>query len=402
MRATEAGRLVVHRGDEIAGTLERTGKGCRFTYDPRFRAASPPGVAFQMPPRPEPYTVDGVNLPPFFANLLPEGLRLRAIAGRAGTSVDDLFSLLVEVGDDCVGDVYCDLGEPPDKVAAEFADPALLDFTELERSLLGQARDASIPGEQPKLSAATLALPLTRRRAILKLAPPAYPNLVENEAACLARAKRAGIEVNRAQVVRDRAGRAGLLVERFDRRAQRTGLADRYHVEDACQLLDRYPADKYRLRLRSIMQAVTRVCSAPPTEALRLLRLTAFSYLCGNADLHAKNVSVWTNPGTGLVQLSPAYDLVCTLVYPGLSARMPLPMDAKDDAFVAADFLGFGTRFGLNERAILRTLAQCQKALTGWEDEVATFAPEKTDARRAATLIQDRRKRMARSLPRSA
>ena len=42
---------------------------------------------------------------PFFAGLLPEGVRLRALVRRVKTSEDDLLSLLVAAGADCIGDV---------------------------------------------------------------------------------------------------------------------------------------------------------------------------------------------------------------------------------------------------------------------------------------------------------
>jgi hypothetical protein len=48
-----------------------------------------------------------------------------------------------------------------------------------------------------------------------------------------------GLATAETRLVFDRDGRSGLLVTRFDRRAGR-----RLHQEDACQLLDRYPADK--------------------------------------------------------------------------------------------------------------------------------------------------------------
>ncbi len=40
----------------------------------------------------------------------------------------------------------------------------------------------------------------------------------------------------------------------------------------------------------------------------------------GNNDSHAKNLSIYKRPGEG-VRLTPSYDLMCTRIYPGLSAE---------------------------------------------------------------------------------
>jgi serine/threonine-protein kinase HipA len=49
--------------------------------------------------------MNGDNLPPFFAGLLPEGRRFSALVKKLKTSEDDLFSLLAMVGTDCIGDI---------------------------------------------------------------------------------------------------------------------------------------------------------------------------------------------------------------------------------------------------------------------------------------------------------
>ena len=77
---TEVERADVWRESSRVGTLARTSHGSFFEYDE-------------------------VNLPPFFAGLLPEGLRLRALVQRVKTSEDDLFSLLLAAGADTVGDL---------------------------------------------------------------------------------------------------------------------------------------------------------------------------------------------------------------------------------------------------------------------------------------------------------
>lgn len=154
--------------------------------------------------------------------------------------------------------------------------------------------------------------------------------------------------------VHDREGRSGLLVERFDRVPREGDERDsllELHQEDACQLLDRYPADKYRLGLREIAESLE-VCSAPLVERLRLLQLQALSCLIVNGDLHAKNISVLTRGGE--VRLTPIYDLLSTL--PDGDAKLALKLEGRDEDLRREDFVAFGERLGIRPPAIERML----------------------------------------------
>ncbi len=73
---------------------------------------------------------------------------------------------------------------------------------------------------------------------VLKLDPPEFPGLSENEACRLAAARAAGLRVSDGLLLRDRHGLPGLAVVRFDRP---TGLDQpaRLAVEDGCQVLGR-------------------------------------------------------------------------------------------------------------------------------------------------------------------
>ena len=55
------------------------------------------------------------------------------------------------------------------------------------------------------------------RRFILKLNAPEFPHVVENELVMFRYAAKLRIPLSRVQLIRDVAGRPGLLVERFDR-----------------------------------------------------------------------------------------------------------------------------------------------------------------------------------------
>jgi len=360
MKARNTNTVSVFKGSERAGQLTRSQHGASFTYAAAYLAAhreESAGVALRMPPRVEPYEVFGTNLHPYFANLLPEGVRLRALVRAVKTSEDDLFSMLVASGADTIGDVVVSEGElPPER--APVADTTKLASTSFAALLQESLRyeegrgDVSIAGVQPKVSAAMISFPVRahdkQHAYILKLSPPEYPKLVENEAFFMAVAKTAGLDVARTRVVHDRQGESGLLVERFDR----TTHGARLHQEDACQLLDRYPADKYRLTLREVSDAME-VCSAPTAERLKLLRMQTFSYLIANGDMHAKNVSVRVIDGR--IALTPCYDLLSTLPYG--DRRLALSIEGRDDKLKRAHLIAFGERVGLRQPAVEQMIA---------------------------------------------
>ena len=400
----EIDRVVVFRREIPIGHLERTPHGASFEYNAAVLEAgdSELAVASTMPIRREPYAVRGVNLHPFFAGLLPEGLRHTALVKSVKTSADDLFSLLLGAGQETVGDVW--VAEPiatsrPMEVNLESGEE--LDFAELLDLALGieETLDSkSIPGVQPKVSDAMISLGVRgstkMRDSILKLAPPSDPQLVENEAFCMQLARTARLEVAPTRVLHDVAGRSALLVERFDRNPQtpyRPPLRERAagfrHQEDACQLLDVYPADKYRLSMREIADALE-VCWSPLYERLRLLQLYAFSYAIANGDLHGKNISVlWSERR---VALSPAYDLVTTLPYGDDS--MALKVEGRDKRVKRADLVAFGERVGVRAKA---TETMLDKLVAKLGPALGTFGAIGLDDKRTAHLEQVVKERLA-------
>ena len=370
MRPTEVNEVDVYCRQKLVGRIVRTNNGSEF-HCLESAGEKPPtrvGVAFSIPPSRKRVVTHGINLHPFFAGLLPEGLRLSSLTRRTKTSADDLLSLLVAVGSDCIGDIaVVPKGSelPEVKGLIDVAKIHENDFEEILQASLETTStsltDVSIPGVQEKISGYMISFPVGAKSQqasyILKLNPTDRPLLVENEEYFLRMAKDCGLKVTQAKLMHDQNGVAGLLVTRFDRLfGEGTTTPAKVHQEDACQFLDRYPADKYRITCREIAEGILEFAHAPLVEILKFLELYAFSYIIGNGDLHAKNVSLWVSPTTRLVELTPAYDLLTTQAYRGLDQRMAMKLGAKDDEFLRQDFVNFGARFGVRETPIVKML----------------------------------------------
>src|SRR5690348_5701984 len=86
----------------LAGELQEIEfkKLYRFVYSDDYQG---PSVSLTMPTDRKVYEFD--RFPPFFEGLLPEGMMLEGLLKQAKLDRDDLFSQLVKVGQDLVGNV---------------------------------------------------------------------------------------------------------------------------------------------------------------------------------------------------------------------------------------------------------------------------------------------------------
>lgn len=257
------------------------------------------------------------RVPPFFANLLPEGHLRRYLAAKAGVNETRDFPLLHALGGDLAGAVQV---LPSESVVV----PAQGEGDE-GASASGPLR-FSLAGVQLKLSAleaATGGLTIPAHGAggdwILKLPSAAYARIPENEFAVMQLASRLGIDTPEVRLVDTQdveglptdlgelAGNA-LAVRRFDR-----GPSGPVHIEDFAQVFRLYPERKYeRASYRNIAEVLWNEVGEEAID--EFVRRLTFSALIGNADMHLKNWSL-IYPDGKAPALSPAYDLLSTIAY---------------------------------------------------------------------------------------
>lgn len=368
----------VYKAGVLAARIERRADGATlFRYLPDYlrpgRAGVPPRpIATSLPLDDREVVTPGGALPPFFAGLLPEGHRLSVLQRAVKTSASDELSLLLAVGQDVPGDVQVVVeGDAPIDPAPLIGPtaPEEMDFAELVEGIDRHA----IPGVQRKASASMISTPLATRagRYILKVSPPEYPLLVQNEAAHLRAANTLKVPVERSVLVHDRREVTGLLVERFDRMPRPDGSWQRLALEDATQVLAVPPASKYSIPAEEVVRSLASVTSAPLVATRNLYLQFLFAWFTGNGDLHAKNLSVLeSRPGAWAV--APVYDVLCTLVYDDTS--MALPIDGRTRNLRARHWRAFADAIGLPDRAArsaetvaLKAAASVDLAAVGFE-----------------------------------
>lgn len=368
-------RAQVLKAGSLAGHLTRNRHGgVDFTYTPEWIAAAAPPVASTLPVTADAAVAAAGALPPFFTGLLPEGRRLGALTRAVKTSADDELTLLLAVGGDTVGDVQVVAeGWPSGSVEPQVSvgDFETIRFGDIRAALDTSVDRVGLPGVQDKVSARMINVPATAagNHVLLKLNPPEYRHLVENEAFFVSAARHAGIRTVDAHLAHDAAGEAGLVVARFDR-SDGTPLRARA-VEDGCQALGLYPAAKYSVTTEAVLGRLASLCEAPVPAAAEFLAQAAFAYLTGNGDAHAKNFSIVQDP-TGRWHPAPAYDLPSS--HPYGDHTLALSVDGQRDGNITgARYLALAEHLGVRARAARTVIDRVADSADVWTDGLDTL-----------------------------
>ncbi len=349
--ATDPDALEVWRGRRLVGRIRRQVEPSRrdrerigFRYDERWMAQGGFPISRSLPFERGGVFEEGGEAGRFFGNLLPEADFRRQIV-RALRISDTDFSLLRALGGECAGALsILPAGERPDAgrgcrktSIARLADPYRRQG-ELFRPGKGKIRLA-LAGAQEKCPALrrddALFLPEGDAASthIVKFQPPEFPCLPANEAFTSMLAAAVGLPVVDVELPAAGGGRC-LLVERYDRRVHEGGRIARLHQEDFCQALGLGRAAKYEEsggpRFADCCRLLREVSEEPDVDLDRLLRWQIFNALAGNADGHAKNLSLLRLPG-GEIRLAPFYDLICTRAYEGVAHRLAFSVGGAED-----------------------------------------------------------------------
>jgi serine/threonine-protein kinase HipA len=279
---------------------------------------------------------------PFFAGLLPEGELRQRIAQQCQISRSNDFGLLAAIGGECAGAVSL-------VTADQMAEPAAVEWLELtqlvalldelpQRPMLAQ-RDGlrlSLAGAQDKLPVVfdgdRIGLPRDGEASthILKPAIATVEGSVINEAFCMALGQAMELQVADTEILTV-VDREVLLVRRYDRRRSDGDRWLRLHQEDFCQALRIPPELKYQNEggpdLKACFGLVRRATRPSAPHVISFLDAVVFNALIGNHDAHAKNFSLLYAGMTPT--LAPLYDLLCTAVYPTLTANMAMKLGSK-------------------------------------------------------------------------
>jgi len=248
--------------------------------------------------------------------------------------------------------------------------PLPYNSSELRKEAAARASKISIQGVQPKLSARLqvkeqrFALVDRGGHYILKPQVVDYLQVPENEDVTMRLAALAGIDVPLHGLLYGRDGELIYFIKRFDR----FGRNGKIHVEDFAQLSGHDRDTKYRSSMEQVARLVETFCTFPVVEKVKLLRLTLFSFLVGNEDMHLKNFSIIRN--NEVISLSPAYDLLnTTIILARPEEEMALPLHGRKNRLQRDDFIEYFARerLRLSGKVIEKMLDRFSRVRSEWE-----------------------------------
>lgn len=231
------------------------------------------------------------------------------------------------------------------------------------------SQQGTVAGVMPKilLSSSRVAMSLPNVGFIYKPAVPKWPELAENEHLTHLLAQSVGLEVAKSALVRSDEG-FGLISKRFD--INDLG-SNRYHVLDMAQILELKADDKYRSSYERVAKAIKKYSDQPVIDLMTFYKLVVFSFLCGNSDLHLKNISL-LHVENGW-QLSPCYDLVnVKLANPDDREQLALTLNSRKNRIKSTDLLEyFPAHTGLSDRLKNRVISDLTTGIKKWPKLIA-------------------------------
>lgn len=390
-------KLHVYLNGRLVGALNRQSSGSiDFIYDADWLVwehAMP--VSRSLPLREDRYIGDPVLS--VFDNLLPDNDAIRRrVAEQTGASGTDAYSLLSEIGRDCVGALQFlpEDEELPksDEIIAEPLKPkdvaAIIRGLETTPLGLGEDEDfrISLAGAQEKTALLYhkrrwyKPLGATPTTHILKPVIGTLPNgidlkhSVENEFLCMTLANALGMQSAKVKMMAFEDQRV-LVVERFDRRWTKDGRLLRLPQEDCCQALSIPPTRKYEAEggpgMASIL-GLLKESDTPKEDQAFFLKSQILFWMIGATDGHAKNFSLFLLSG-GRFRMTPLYDVLSVL--PSFAARqirknqMKLAMAVGDskhyrlDTITLRHFEQTGRQAGIRRQVIEEAFADLAKTI---------------------------------------
>lgn len=336
--------LTIYFEDQPVGSVRADAEGPCFVYERSWtdaRGAFPISVTMPLSQReapPQRFLI-------WAANLLPEAEQLAMVGRQLGIAQNDVLGMLEAIGRDTAGALS--FGAPASAETTEWSEirgEAALEriIEELPRKpfLAGdEGVSMSLAGVQSKLAVAQdgdgrLYVPLGGAPSthILKPDSDRLPGSVQNEAYCLALAKRCGLAV--PHITTGTAGnRRYFLIRRYDRIPFGPKWR-RLHQEDFCQVLGKPPAAKYERNqtgiagpgLTDMIAAVRRYALAP--DLLAMLDAAVFNILACNTDAHAKNYSLMIP--SGRPRIAPLYDVMYAVPFANVTRNLAQTIAGKN------------------------------------------------------------------------
>ena len=356
-------------------------KNACFTYDEEYiKNSNSRAISISLPLSNKPY--DFKHTKNFFDGLLPEGFTRKCVAEISQIDADDYLSLLSLLGNECLGAIkienqknssantdYIELSiDKIQKLAQEGASEAADIVTKSHLSLTGASGKVGLYYNEANKK---WYLPVGNAPSthIVKQSHVRLKRIVANEQLCMLTAKALGIAVPESFIIKNDSVNDGSILfasKRYDRMLKNgvntiNGIPVplRLHQEDFSQASGIPSECKYEKNngryLEQMFDLLRNYSADPIIDQLKLWNICIFNYLIGNTDNHIKNLSLLYSEDLKTIRLSPAYDIVSTMIYDSSSENMALSIGdkyninciGKEDFRIEAEKCGIGEKIAM-------------------------------------------------------
>ena len=318
----------------------------------------------------------------YFEGLLPEGFTRKAISEYLRLDELDYINILYHLGRECIGALQ--IIRQGEDIDSRYESLNLDDIKRLANEGVTESV-AMVIGSRLSLAGATgkvglyldpvkgnwyLPKGVAPSTHIVKQSHVRLKQIVQNEYICTVTAKNCGITVPDTFVIDIGKGKDEdilLASKRYDRyfpeqadTIENLLLPERLHQEDFAQALGipsymKYENDNDNEYLKVMFELLRKYSSRPVQDCMELWDRIVFNYLIGNTDGHLKNHSLLYSSDMKRIRLAPAYDIVNTTGYTGMTHNMAFSIggvtkldDITRDSFVsAAKDAGIGVRHAM-------------------------------------------------------
>ena len=418
--------IEINKKQREIGTISgNTCDDARFVYaDSYLKMQDCKPVSLSLPLRREPFSPAETRC--FFEGLLPEGFTRRTIALRMHYDESDYLSILLGLGQECIGAIRVSaLQEKSEsfyekindvqiqELASEGALASADMIAKTHLSLAGATGKVGLYLDE-KTGEWYLPRGLAPSTHIVKQSHIRLDSIVVNEQLCLMTASKCGIETPDSFIVASSSNSDEdvlLAVKRYDRiiSTQSETLDGLYvpirlHQEDFAQAMGISAANKYETDGRrgyavKMFELLRKYSASPIDDQTKLLDRMIFNCILGNTDSHIKNYSLLYNEKLSAVRLAPAYDMICTLIYESSTHDLSISIGnaMTIDEITRDSFKMLAEDIGITEKTVLErydTICGCfESALYESAKELSDmgFSRAKTVAERILKCVKKNR-----------
>lgn len=261
----------------------------------------------------------------------------------------------------------------------------LLPYTKADIKQLAEQvirSQTTLTGVQAKLSLDILSSPNQPQRFtivglwgryILKPQTEQFKYMPEVEDLTMHLAELAKVNVVPHSLIRFADGELAYITKRIDR----TSKGEKLPMEDMCQLSERLTEYKYKGSYEKIAKIIMQYSSVPKLDIINFWEQVVFSWLTGNADMHLKNFSLYSQR-KGYYSLTPGYDMLSTaLLMPEDTEELALTLNGKRRKIKRSDFEVAMNGCGLEEKIIDNLFSKFIKVTDKWLEFIdISFLPQ--------------------------